>query len=354
MDHVGPHSEEELVSRQLIDHFLKGHDDQVKQSMVGSVSWQIMDPERALSNNHAQYPDQPLPHYSNEIIHQLLARYHDGLIKRLQSSEEKPLEDIIRRFIEFELQQPILLDALTLIAAQTITETDDLNSIIFRRFDTLAIQNILALYGELSDIERKGQDLSPGVQVITPMQTRQAKIKQYHEAVILYSKMLQLSKPPPGYVRDLNKALEDKCVHHVWNVLNPRTNNPFTDVVAVSPFDDPLTRFIAASPLSIFFVGWIESFKRKKLLVNINVLRRFVTVVQFVVSLGFVVSALWALWKLGNDIYKKLWVVTGFVAGFSIWVGFLTGLTKNQSITATATYAAVLVVYVGSLGTGPN
>lgn len=74
------------------------------------------------------------------------------------------------------------------------------------------------------------------------------------EAVILYSKMLQLSKPPPGYVRDLNKALEDKCVHHVWNVLNPRTNNPFTDVVAVSPFDDPLTRFIAASPLSIFFV----------------------------------------------------------------------------------------------------
>ncbi|TGJ79480.1 hypothetical protein E0Z10_g9280 [Xylaria hypoxylon] len=246
-------------------------------------------------------------------------------------------------------QRSIRSDLQTLLAAKAVTGNEDLNSIILRRFDTLALQNILSLHQKLSDLE--GGDES-WMKDIANINTRNALIKEYHESVLLYSKMLKLSEPPSGYVRDLNHVLQSKGVEDVWRVWHPEEKRPFTDLVAISPFDDPLTRFVAAGPLSIFFTGWIESFKRRQLLIKINVLRGVVAVIQFVVSLGFVVSALWSLWKLGNDIYTKLWVVTGFVVGFSIWVGLLTGLTKKESIAATAAYAAVLVVYVGSPGTG--
>lgn len=42
----------------------------------------------------------------------------------------------------------------------------------------------------------------------------------------------------------------------------------------------------------------------------------------------------------------KLGTVTGFVVAFAAWLGFLTTAQRKDVISATAAYAAVLVVFV--------
>jgi hypothetical protein len=95
-----------------------------------------------------------------------------------------------------------------------------------------------------------------------------------------------------------------------------------------------------------------------------------VTVIGTVLAFGFLVGAMWALSsvdrirgtdqitanptinaadveRLAETFKIKLAVVTGFVALFAMWVGLLVGAKRAEIFVATATYAAVLVVYVG-------
>lgn len=55
---------------------------------------------------------------------------------------------------------------------------------------------------------------------------------------------------------------------------------------------------------------------------------------------------MWALWRLDDQMVKKLGTVTAFVVGFAVWLAFGTGLAKKEVFAATAAYAAVLVVYI--------
>jgi len=87
--------------------------------------------------------------------------------------------------------------------------------------------------------------------------------------------------------------------------------------------------------------------REQRIVVNHTWIRRFVTVLQALISIGFLVAAMWALWRLGNDMVKKLGTVTAFVGGFGLWLAFCTGLAKREVFAATAAYAAVLVVYIG-------
>jgi uncharacterized membrane protein len=64
------------------------------------------------------------------------------------------------------------------------------------------------------------------------------------------------------------------------------------------------------------------------------------------VTIAFLISAMWALWKLDQNMVAKLATVTGFVVGFALWLLFLTGVQKKEAFAAIAAYAAVLVVYV--------
>ncbi len=63
-------------------------------------------------------------------------------------------------------------------------------------------------------------------------------------------------------------------------------------------------------------------------------------------AIGFLIAAVWTLWAI-KVFVTKLAVTTGFVVAFSLWVGLLTKASKMEVFAATATYAAVLVVYVG-------
>jgi hypothetical protein len=57
-----------------------------------------------------------------------------------------------------------------------------------------------------------------------------------------------------GYVRDLGKALAREGNQEAWSLWNQKENRPFSDLVAVSAFDDPLTRFFSSSPFMFIFV----------------------------------------------------------------------------------------------------
>jgi thiol:disulfide interchange protein len=80
--------------------------------------------------------------------------------------------------------------------------------------------------------------------------------------------------------------------------------------------------------------------------VNEQKLQRFVTFVGTVFAIGFLISAMWILWRLKNNMVAKLATVTGFVVAFAAWLGFLTTAQRKDVIAATAAYAAVLVVFV--------
>jgi len=61
---------------------------------------------------------------------------------------------------------------------------------------------------------------------------------------------------------------------------------------------------------------------------------------------------MWALYKL-TDMVTRLAIVSGFVGGFCFWLAVTTDIKKRDVFAATAAYAAVLVVYVGSTGESP-
>jgi hypothetical protein len=87
--------------------------------------------------------------------------------------------------------------------------------------------------------------------------------------------------------------------------------------------------------------------REHRTIINYTWIRRFVTVLQALVSIGFLIAAMWALWREGDHMVKKLGTVTAFVGGFGLWLAFCTGLAKREVFAATAAYAAVLVVYIG-------
>lgn len=79
---------------------------------------------------------------------------------------------------------------------------------------------------------------------------------------------------------------------------------------------------------------------------NEQKLQRFVTLSGTIIAIGFLIVAMWVLWRLKNDMIAKLGTVTGFVVAFAAWLGFLTTAQRKDVISATAAYAAVLVVFV--------
>ncbi|KAI4659173.1 uncharacterized protein J4E78_005597 [Alternaria triticimaculans] len=119
----------------------------------------------------------------------------------------------------------------------------------------------------------------------------------------------------------------------------------FTDLVSLyTPAEnDYLSRFVDKFLYPLFLTP--GSSKEAKY-VNEQKMQKFVTFVGTIISIGFLVSAMWILWRLDDHMVAKLGTVTGFVVAFAGWLGFLTTAQRKDVIAATAAYAAVLVVFV--------
>jgi hypothetical protein len=75
-----------------------------------------------------------------------------------------------------------------------------------------------------------------------------------------------------------------------------------------------------------------------------------------VVAFASLVIAVWVLsvvntYKTETKVKvdkRELATLTGFIVGFSLWVGYMTSLSRKEVFGAVAVYTAVLVVFIGS------
>jgi hypothetical protein len=71
------------------------------------------------------------------------------------------------------------------------------------------------------------------------------------------------------------------------------------------------------------------------------------SMVNLFMAMAFLLSAVWGLWG-ERTFVKKLAILTGYVAAFSLYLVVLTRASRTELFGAVAAYAAVLVVYVGT------
>ena len=79
------------------------------------------------------------------------------------------------------------------------------------------------------------------------------------------------------------------------------------------------------------------------------------TIWTFLAAVGFLMEAVWFIWKIGLEetgletkFTRKLAVMTGFTGLFGAWVGVFTVAKRSEIFGATAAYAAVLIVFIGT------
>ena len=82
--------------------------------------------------------------------------------------------------------------------------------------------------------------------------------------------------------------------------------------------------------------------------------RGFATFWTFLVAIGFLMGAIWLLWRIKLDdvppdtvLQRQLIATTAFAAVFGVWIALFTSAKRAEIFGATAAYAAVLVVFVG-------
>ena len=84
-------------------------------------------------------------------------------------------------------------------------------------------------------------------------------------------------------------------------------------------------------------------------------IRRFTTIWTFYVAIGFLMGAVWLIRRIGLDdtgtqtkLLRELVVMTVFTTVFGVWVALFTSARRAEIFGATAAYAAVLIVFVGT------
>lgn len=78
---------------------------------------------------------------------------------------------------------------------------------------------------------------------------------------------------------------------------------------------------------------------------------KIVTFLNLTVAMIFLVLATWILWivEVRTKLFPlRLAILTIFVLFFAIYIGYLTSAKRSEVFAATAAYAAVLVVFLGS------
>ncbi|PMD32093.1 hypothetical protein L207DRAFT_590966 [Hyaloscypha variabilis F] len=209
-------------------------------------------------------------------------------------------------------------------------------------------------------------------------QAIQHSLKEYQEAVILHNKMLKLDTPTKGTVRALRKYVGGAYYMKEGVEITTKTDQQtgerrnlrppqFLEDSAVTkmlkddddfvslhpPGDDDLGTWLAAKCF-----GWLLKRRGDDNPefddVSEIAVGRFTTVWTFFVAIGFLMGAVWFIWRVGLEevnvevkFERKLAILTAFTGLFGGWVALFTSAKRYEIFGATAAYAAVLIVFVG-------
>ncbi|KAI0810176.1 hypothetical protein GGR55DRAFT_695381 [Xylaria sp. FL0064] len=284
--------------------------------------------------------------------------------------------------------------------ASWIASDSDSEPFIFRKFDELAALNLLYLQSEMLSIEAQLRQLDqedvrqPDIDSINA--TRQwevlvaqcappefsdsksanteskactrarkrmelilqlrTKIKEYHEALLLQSKVAHLQEPS-GRV---SRAVKQMFNQGGFPVLDGQAREYLdaNDLVALkSPTTDPLSNFLRRARASKNSGEDIDSGKTKTELSAEGLPRigrfdehqvvHWVNIITIIVAIVFLIGPILALYFVQNP-PARLVLITVFTAGFAASVALITNARRAEVFFGTATYAAVLVVFVSN------
>ncbi|KAL1642331.1 hypothetical protein SLS61_009717 [Didymella pomorum] len=245
--------------------------------------------------------------------------------------------------------------------AEYLAQNTSKAAAVFRRYDKLAMFRIIRLSKELRDLEHKHDEIietghnreDPGLYADFEDQVSK-KIKEYYDLLNAYSQVLHLEPPAGRTVEALDRYIGNPFAHNKqewwahrlrYTLRGSIRERTYPDLVSLyTPAEnDYLSKFVDKFLYPFFTTP--ESTKDAKY-VNEQKLQRFVTLSGTVFAIGFLIAAMWVLWRLKDNMIAKLGTVTGFVVAFAAWLGFLTTAQRKDVISATAAYAAVLVVFV--------
>ncbi|KAL7957215.1 hypothetical protein V8C34DRAFT_286291 [Trichoderma compactum] len=257
--------------------------------------------------------------------------------------------------------------------ARWIALDPDKETFIYRRFDELAARNLLYLQSVLLALENKldrldrsdaksdDMDLADAIMTWETLERQyntgsenarvrmdlivkiRAKLKEYHEALLLQSEIAKLEQP--------SKRILD--TYREW-FNNPR---PVLGGLSKTFLDDPGDlvglHSLETDYLSIFLRRYWP-FKEEISLGSRRSVGRYheksisaaTAIISILIAAFLLVGPITALYFVINDA-AKLGMLAAFTALFAVSVGLITNAKRAEIFASTAAYAAVLVVFVG-------
>ncbi|PHH87375.1 hypothetical protein CDD83_8962 [Cordyceps sp. RAO-2017] len=249
---------------------------------------------------------------------------------------------IYRRFNELAARNLLYMQAELLVLEKQLDELDrrDANS------DDMDLKDAIRTWETLSQqYDNGGEEARVRMDLI--VRTR-AKLKEYHEALLLQSEMAKLKRP--------NRRVTDayrQWFKKPYPALGERAKtflDASDDLVGLNTSEtDHLSRFLRRH--------WPAKAKRSR--DGHHLIGRFneqsisvaVGVITILVAAVLLVGSIISLYFVSSNA-AKLGMVAAFTAAFALSVGLTTNGSRAEIFAATAAYAAVLVVFVSGNITG--
>ncbi|KAL6693083.1 hypothetical protein J3F84DRAFT_351062 [Trichoderma pleuroticola] len=248
--------------------------------------------------------------------------------------------------------------------ARWIALDPDKETSIYRKFNELAARNLLYLQSELlaleneldqldrSDAKSDDMDLADAIMTWETLERQytagnenarvrmdlmvkiRAKIKEYHEALLLHSEIAKLKQP--------SKRILD--TYREW-FNNPR---PALGGLSKTFLDDPDDlvglHSLETDYLSIFEEISLDS-RRTIGRYHEKSISAATAIISIIIAAGLLVGPIIGLYHVHNDA-AKLGMLAAFTALFALSVGVMTNAKRAEIFASAAAYAAVLVVFV--------
>ncbi|KAI1144875.1 hypothetical protein F4825DRAFT_475448 [Nemania diffusa] len=173
-----------------------------------------------------------------------------------------------------------------------------------------------------------------------------AKMKEYHEALLLQSKVAQL-QPPSGRVL---RAVKQMFSHGGHTVLDGRAKDypDADDLVALkSPTIDHLSNYLRKVRATKDKPGNMRDSEPRIKHFEEQMITKWVGVITILVAIVFLVGPILVLY-FAQSRQARLALIAVFTAGFAASVWLITNVRRAEIFFGTATYAAVLVVFISN------
>ncbi|KAF2666786.1 hypothetical protein BT63DRAFT_427199 [Microthyrium microscopicum] len=268
-----------------------------------------------------------------------------------------------------------------------ITSDHDRTTLVFRRFDDLAVRNLLYLQSELAELKKKQESFDEEDRSIkagremkgcamswlksqemakagdAKQQERvdlakdiRVKLKEYREALLFESTMASIKPPPKRTFEAIRHALYRKDdQNNEYSILTGSSQDMYSsndDLVLLNhPGEqDRLTQFMHHYLPVLFTSG-----RRTDDTVYISEKRitRVVSIISIAMAVILLLVAIISLHIVSRPA-TKIALVAVFMVVFAGSVGLLTTAKRSEIFAATAAYAAVLVVFVSGNLSGSN